>query len=74
MNSVPTRDDSSDLNSQPLRVSIFKANGGWVMETNKFNHQTGDNVVNLYVINSGDTDALAERMAELLTFDMVSRV
>ena len=61
--------DSPDGN--PIRLHVYPASGGTVIETRVYDHVKDRNNTNLYVIHS-DAD-MGEEIAKIITFTAIGR-
>lgn len=60
-----------DLKSKNINFSIYRADGGYVVETIRYEHKTDERHTNLYLIN--DEDDLGQKISHIITIDMLRR-
>ena len=58
---------STELRSNPLRISVYPANGGVVVETRQYNKVTDEEHTQLHVIT--DTEDLGNRLSQIITLE-----
>lgn len=63
------RDES--LSGEPLRISVYSANGGMVIETRTYDRQKDRTNTNLYIVNDGED--LGNELGKILTMASLSR-
>lgn len=68
-NSISTGggDDLEGLSSEPLRLNIYRANGGTIVETKQYDRQK-DRTINQLHIVSNDQD-LGESLSKIITLE-----
>jgi len=59
--------DADRLSSDGMRFQLYKANGGFVIETRTYNRQKDENVNKMYVITE-DKD-LGEELGKIITME-----
>ena len=59
--------DSEGLNSEPLRLSIYRANGGTVVETRQYDRLKDRNQNHLHIISHDDN--LGESLAKIIMME-----
>jgi hypothetical protein len=59
--------DSEMLSSEPLRLSIYRANGGTVVETRTYDRQKDRSQNQLHII--GHDDDLGHSLAKIITME-----
>jgi hypothetical protein len=62
---ISTGDES--LGTEPLRLSIYRANGGTVIETRQYDRQKDRNQNQLHII--GHNDNLGESIAKIIVLE-----
>jgi hypothetical protein len=60
-------DESSPIDSHGFRLQVYKANGGVVVETKRYDRRNDENSTNLYVITE-DKD-LGEEIGKIITME-----
>ena len=65
-NTISTR-DSTELDGEPLRFNIFRANGGTVVQTHIYDRQKDRSLQQLYII--GHDQDLGESLNRILTME-----
>jgi hypothetical protein len=55
--------------NQPLRITIFRADGGLVVQTNHYDQKNDRNITNLHIINSSDN--LGDCLSKIITVEML---
>jgi hypothetical protein len=55
------------LNSEPLRLNVFRANGGTIVETNSYDRKTDRNSTQLHIITH-DID-LGQGISKIITME-----
>jgi hypothetical protein len=71
-NKVPRRGltvsaDSEGLNSEPMRLSIYRANGGTIVETRVYDRQKDRSSNQLHIV--GHDDDLGHSLAKIITME-----
>jgi hypothetical protein len=59
--------DSEGLNSEPLRLSIYRANGGTIVETRVYDRQKDRNQNQLHIV--GHDEDLGRSLAKIITME-----
>jgi hypothetical protein len=59
--------DSEGLNSEPLRLSIYRANGGIVVETRQYDRQKDRNQNQLHIVSHDDD--LGQSIAKIIMLE-----
>jgi hypothetical protein len=59
--------ESSDLNSEPFRLNVYRANGGTIVETKTWNHKRDENDYRLHIIT--DDKDLGEEIGKIITME-----
>ena len=59
--------DSESLSSEPLRLSIYRANGGTIVETRVYDRQKDRSQNQLHIVNN-DQD-LGEALSKIITME-----
>ena len=68
---LSVRDSESSLDSDPIRINIYTANGGMIVETKTYDRQRDRNTSQLYIINS-DED-LGDQLSKIVTMVSLGR-
>lgn len=63
--------DSPQLHGEPIRLNVYVANGGTIVETRVYDHHKDHHRNTLYVVNS-DTD-LGEELSKIITLTSLVR-
>jgi hypothetical protein len=63
--------DSESFSTEPLRLSIYIANGGTVVETRTYDRLKDRSQNQLYVINDGED--LGEQLSKIITITSLGR-
>lgn len=63
--------DSPQLHGEPIRLNVYVANGGTIIETRVYDHHKDHHRNTLYVVN-GDTD-LGEELSKIITLTSLGR-
>jgi 5S rRNA maturation endonuclease (ribonuclease M5) len=63
--------NSYHLNSRSIRFTMYKANGGMVIETEHYNDKNDQRINSLYVCT--DTDNLGEELSKILTLESLKQ-
>jgi hypothetical protein len=66
-NTIVSIDSASDLNSNPLRLSIFRAAGGTIIETSFYNRKNDENDRRLHIIT--DDKDLGQEIGKIITME-----
>jgi hypothetical protein len=64
-------DQSESLSGEPLRIQVYSANGGMVVETRTYDRQKDRTNTNLYIVNDGED--LGNELGKILTMASLSR-
>ena len=59
--------ESSDLNSEPFRLNVYRANGGTIVETRNWNFTNAENQYRLHIIT--DDKDLGQSLAKIITME-----
>ena len=59
--------ESSDLNSEPFRLNVYRANGGTIVETKTWNHKRDENDYRLHIIT--DDKDLGQEIGKIITME-----
>ena len=59
--------ESNDLNSEPFRLNVYRANGGTIVETRTWNHKNAENQYRLHIIT--DDKDLGHSLAKIITME-----
>jgi hypothetical protein len=59
--------ETENLSAEPLRLSIYRANGGTVVETKHYDRQKDRNQTQLHII--GHNDNLGESIAKIIVLE-----
>jgi hypothetical protein len=62
---------SDSLSGEPLRIQVYAANGGMVVETRTYDRQKDRTNTNLYIVNDGED--LGNELGKILTMASLSR-
>ena len=68
---APVREDDPHLHGEPIRLNVYVANGGTIVETRVYDHLKDHHRNTLYVVNS-DND-LGEELSKIITMTSLSR-
>lgn len=70
---LPVGRDSDDpqLHGDPIRLNVYVANGGTIIETRVYDHKLDHHRNTLYVVNQ-DND-LGEELSKIITLTSISR-
>jgi hypothetical protein len=63
--------ESEALSGEPLRIQVYAANGGMVVETRTYDRQKDRTNTNLYIVNDGED--LGNELGKILTMASLSR-
>jgi hypothetical protein len=63
--------ESETLSGEPLRINVYSANGGMIVETRTYDRQKDRNNTNLYIVNEGED--LGNELSKILTMASLSR-
>jgi hypothetical protein len=63
--------ESESLSGEPLRIQVYAANGGMVVETRTYDRQKDRTNTNLYIVNDGED--LGNELGKILTMASLSR-
>lgn len=63
--------ESETLSGEPLRISVYSASGGMIVETRTYDRQKDRTNTNLYIVNDGDD--LGNELGKILTMASLSR-
>ena len=66
-----SRDSDGQLSSDPLRMNIYSASGGFIVETRTYDRHKDRNNTNLYIVNDGND--LGEELGKIITMASLSR-
>ena len=67
-NTIVTRErDSHELDGEPLRFNIFRANGGTVVQTHVYDRQKDRNFQQLHIV--GHDQDLGESLSKIITME-----
>jgi len=59
------------LGTEPLRLNIYNASGGFIVETRTYNSQKDQTITNLYIVNN--SELLGEEISKIITLTSLSR-
>ena len=59
--------DSEGLSSEPLRLSIYRANGGTIIETRQYDRQKDRSQTQLHIVSHDDD--LGHSIAKIITME-----
>ena len=59
--------ESETLNSEPLRLSIYRANGGTIVETRVYDRQKDRSMNQLHIV--GNDEDLGRSLAKIITME-----
>ena len=62
-------ENGPDLNSQSVRLNIFSASGGTIVETTKYDRKSDENRHSLHVVTA-DKD-LGEELSKIITMEQL---
>jgi hypothetical protein len=62
---------SETLSGEPLRIQVYAANGGMIIETRTYDRQKDRTNTNLYIVNDGED--LGNELGKILTMASLSR-
>ena len=65
--SMISTSESEGLSSEPLRLSIYRANGGTIVETRVYDRQKDRNQTQLHIV--GHDSDLGESLAKIITME-----
>lgn len=63
--------ESDSISGEPLRLNVYSANGGMVIETRTYDRQKDRSNTNLYIVNDGAD--LGNEIGKILTMASLSR-
>ena len=66
-NSIVSARDSHELDGEPLRFNIFRANGGTVVQTHMYDRQKDRSFQQLHIV--GHDQDLGECLSKILTLE-----
>lgn len=61
------RDSSPSFDADPLRINVYKASGGFVIETRKYDRRKDENVSSMNIIT--DDKDLGEEISKIITME-----
>jgi hypothetical protein len=59
--------ETDKLSSEGMRFQLYRASGGYVVETRHYDQKNDRSVNNLYIIN--DSDDVGEKMGKIITME-----
>lgn len=62
---------SDEMSENPIRMSVYPASGGFVIETKTYDRQKDRHNTSLYIIN--DQDDIGEELGKIVTMTALSR-
>ena len=62
-----SEDRGSGLSSNGIRLEFYKANGGYVIETRKYDRRKDENNVQLYLIT--EDQVLSDELSKIITME-----
>jgi hypothetical protein len=66
-NTIVAARDSHDLDGEPIRFNIFRANGGTVVQTHMYDRQKDRSFQQLHIV--GHDQDLGESLSKILTME-----
>lgn len=66
-NSIASVVEERGLSSTGIRLEFYKANGGYVIETRKYDRRKDENNVQLYLIT--EDQVLSEELSKIITME-----
>jgi hypothetical protein len=60
-------DSSPSFDADPLRISVYKASGGFVVETRKYDRRKDENITSMNIIT--DDKDLGEELGKIVTME-----
>jgi len=66
-NAITGARDSKELDGEPLRFNIFRANGGTVVQTHVYDRQKDRNLQQLHIV--GHDQDLGESLGKIITME-----
>lgn len=63
--------ESDSLSGEPLRIQVYTASGGMIVETKTYDRQKDRTNTNLYIVNDGED--LGNELGKILTMASLSR-
>jgi hypothetical protein len=66
-NSIVSTRDSHELDGEPIRFNIFRANGGTVVQTHMYDRQKDRSFQQLHIV--GHDQDLGESLSKILTME-----
>ncbi len=66
-NAIGVTRDSKELDGEPLRFNIFRANGGTVVQTHVYDRQKDRNLQQLHIV--GHDQDLGHSLAKIITME-----
>ncbi len=66
-NAIGVTRDSKELDGEPLRFNIFRANGGTVVQTHVYDRQKDRNLQQLHIV--GHDQDLGESLGKIITME-----
>ena len=66
-NSILSVTEERSLNSTGIRLEFYKANGGYVIETRKYDRRKDENNVQLYLIT--EQQNLSDELSKIITME-----
>jgi hypothetical protein len=66
-NSIVSARDSHELDGEPIRFNVFRANGGTVVQTHVYDRQKDRSFQQLHIVGHGQD--LGESLSKILTME-----
>jgi hypothetical protein len=64
---IPVARDSTELDGEPLRFNVFRANGGTVVQTHMYDRQKDRSFQQLHIV--GHDQDLGESLSKIITME-----
>jgi hypothetical protein len=64
---IPQAIEADKLSSDGMRFHLYRASGGYVVETRQYDRKNDRSINNLYIINDGDD--VGEKMGKIITME-----
>jgi len=66
-----TISSNQPLGDEPIRLSIYNASGGFVIETRTYDSKKDQSKTNLYIVT--DTEKMGEELSKIITLTSLTR-
>jgi hypothetical protein len=66
---VSVSSQSRKLDSEPIRINIYRGSGGLAVETSIYNKAKDEHIIGLHIVH--DDDNIGERLSKIITVESI---